>query len=144
MDPDSLDWIWEDFDNPPKDPTEATVGLFDDNDDDLYDGPDKDESDGSSGSDVSCLLLIGDQKTSQALCEIINDVKKRYGEGDDDGVVKIGSTTAVDDEQLEEDDGGGESAVDTFYIDALEAATTQLSEVQLVWVDTLYKCTVDE
>lgn len=148
MDPDSLDWIWEDLDNPSGDPAEGIVESFVDDDDyGLYDGPDGDGSDGGSDSDAGCSLLIRDQKTAQEVYAIIDDIKRRYGRGDEDEADdRSDPTTAADDGRLgdREDDDDEESAVGGFYADAVEAATTLLSEVQLAWADTLHRCTVNE
>lgn len=169
-----MDWIWEDFDDSSRDPVDGVqvfepfVDGDDDDDDDegededdddygLHD--DGDESDGGcgSGSDVSCSLLTRDRKTAQEVYDIIEDVKRRYyGRGDRhdeaDGPDPTAAAAAAvdhdfdDDEQRLGDGGGGgeEAAVHGFYADAVEAAATLLSEVQLVWADTLHKCTVNE
>lgn len=159
MEPNSLDWIWEDIDSThPAD----VVDEFDEiNDLDLTDRAghdDESHDDSASGSSVSCSMLVGDKRTAEELNEIVLDVQKRYGQGDE----FVGDTEPEVEEEEEEnkedekrdegllttDDYDPEGAVprqnrDKFYIDALEAVKNQLSEVQLVWSDTLYQCTVN-
>lgn len=50
---------------------------------------------------------------------------------------------AEEDEVKGDSEEYGEPVADVFYIDALEAAENLLSEVQLMWTDTLYQNAVN-
>lgn len=140
MDPvDPLDWILDDFDKSgPEFENEDGDGDYRDNEDDNDDDYNDSDEFGSVDSNVGCSSLwVGDPITAREdLNVIVNDVRRRYGRGADvDDGAESETTTAV----------GGENAVDDgFYADAMDVAKDLLSEVQLVWTDTLYRCTVNE
>lgn len=144
MDPvDSLDWIWEDYNS--FNPADA-VGEFADDACDVYGAicaDDVDSNVSSDLSDISCSFLIGDQKTVQELNGIVDEIiEKNYARGDED----VGDNADEMDELLFEGDDRDdyETAANTFYIDALDAAKKLMPKVNLVWRDTLYRCTVNE
>jgi len=152
MDPaDSLDWIWEDFNSSGQEfEDEDSDGDYRDRDDN-GDDDDYNESDDVSSADssVGCSSLwVGDPITAREdLNVIVNDVRRRYGRGadvNDDGA-ESETTTTVGGENVAVDKNNDDDrvSVDGFYADAIDAAKDLLSEVQLVWTDTLYRCTVN-
>lgn len=148
MDPDSLDWIWEDIDLPR--PTEAVDEFndvaFDGFQDDDDDDDDDSRSDSSCGSSFCCSPLVGDDnRTARELDGIVDDVKERYGRGDLDDVAV---SELADDRKSGAEHGtaeasGGSADDASLYADALEAVENKLSTVRLVWADALYRCTVN-
>lgn len=136
MDSDSLDWIWGDFNNSPN-LAELIEEVDGENHHTFIDSNNDDKSDTSSDSSLDnddCSLLIGDKRKAQELNEIINGIKIQC----DKRLPEVEFTT---DDGLED---GNHITVDTFYIDALEAVKTDLLDVEMLWTDTLYQCTVNE
>jgi len=77
--------------------------------------------------------------------------RRRRGDGDDDddggGGGGAESETIVgegDVTEADEDMGDLEPVIDGFYADAIDVARDLLTEVRLVWTDTLDRCAVDE
>lgn len=128
MDPESLDWLWEGF-NSSNVPNEIDYHEYDVNVDS--------DSSSSSYPNINLSLKIGDNAKARELNEIVNDIKKQYGRGDNHATTDPESPTDVEDYDDYE-------SVDKFYIDALEAAKNILSEVRLVWTDVYTQCIVDE
>lgn len=135
---DSLDWIRDDF-------RSHNLGESDeefDDDSDFYgNGIDIDSG---SDSDIGCSMFVGDEKTALELEAFAKEVEKRYCQrdvdvdDDDDVESELNATEFIGDDESED------KSVRGFGVDALEAAKKNLPEVQLVWKDTLDRCTVNE
>lgn len=148
MDPDSLDWIWENYDNSSKLCETTLAGEFDDDDFDFYDRCDDDDdgSDTSSDSSVGCSLMVGDKNIVGQLNAIVDDIDKQNGGGDigNDEMQTSESVIILNLEGLEDGHEDFESNINKFYDDALEVTKNKLSEVRQLWTDALYTCTVNE
>lgn len=135
MDSDLLDWIWQDFktgDNP----RELNESV-DDSGDDSGSG----RSDVSSNSSEAFALIMTDPNADRELREIVAEAERERasveGELDRDN----GELESITVEDLEAAD---DEFVDRYYIDALDAVESKISEVRLVWTDVLDQCTVNE
>lgn len=122
---------------------------FDDDGDYQLVDCDGDQSD-SSESSFGSVLMIGDEKTAQEMKEIVNGIRALYaddgGGGDErDGRGENGIDS--DSEKSRSDIANAvdpmEPETDAFYVNALQDAGNRMSEIRLVWPDTLYQCTVD-
>lgn len=146
MDPDSLDWIWEDFNDSSR-PGETTIAAdeFDADADDKepadFDGrcDDDEGSDTISDSSVNFSLLVGDKKTARQLNATADDIRKQNGGKGNDRIPE--PTRFVD----VHGDGPGDDEfnIDTFHVDALTIIKNELSEVRQLWSEALYTCTVN-